>query len=84
MRSLLFFDSMITPRIITALYWLMLAAAAAAGVATMLSLGPLSFPGIAAGLVVTAGGALGARVGSELLIVLFKINESMEAVSQRL
>ncbi|WP_374562881.1 DUF4282 domain-containing protein [Ideonella sp.] len=84
MRSLLFFDSMITPRIITALYWLMLAASAAAGAATMLSLGPLSFPGIAAGLVVMAGGALGARVGSELLIVLFKINENMAAVSQRL
>ena len=59
-------------------------ATAAAGIATALSLGPLAVPGIATGVVVTAGGALGARVGCELLIVLFKINESMETVSQRL
>jgi hypothetical protein len=84
MRSILFFESMITPKIITFLYWLMLVAAAAGGVATALSLGPFSFPGIAAGLVVMAGGALVARVCCELLIVLFKINESMESVSQRL
>jgi len=84
MRSIFFFESMITPRIITFLYWLLLLATVAAGVATAVSLGPLAFPGIAAGLVVIAGGALGARVGCELLIVLFKINESMETVSHRL
>lgn len=84
MRSILFFESMITPRIITALYWALLAGAAAAGVATTLSLGAASFPSLAAGLVVAAGGALAARVGCELLVVLFKINEHLQAVSDRL
>ena len=31
-----------------------------------------------------AGGALAARIGCELLIVLFKINEHMQTVSKRL
>ncbi len=85
MRSVLFFESMITPKIITALYWTLLAAAAAAGVVTALSLGPApGFPGVAAGLVVAAGGAFAARVGCELLVVLFKINEHLQAVSNRL
>lgn len=84
MRSIFYFESMITPRIITALYWLLLLASVVGGVAIAFSLGPLSLPGIATGLVVTSGGVLGARVGCELLIVLFKINESMETVSHRL
>ena len=84
MRSIFFFESMITPRIITFLYWLLLLVAILAGIATTLSLGPLAFPAVATGVVVAAGGALGARVGCELLIVLFKINESMETVSHRL
>lgn len=84
MRSIFYFESMITPRIITALYWLLLLASIAAGVVTALGLGPIALPGIATGLVVACGGALGARVGCELLIVLFKINEGIETVSTRL
>ena len=84
MHSIFYFESMITPRIITMLYWLLLLASAVAGIATAVSLGPFAFPGIATGLVVMAGGALAARIGCELLIVLFKINESMETVSHRL
>jgi hypothetical protein len=84
MRSIFYFESMITPRIITALYWLLFLASIAGGIATAIRLGPFSLPGVAAGLVIASGGALGARVGCELLIVLFKINESMETVSQRL
>jgi Domain of unknown function (DUF4282) len=84
MRSILFFESMITPRLITVLYWLLLLAAAAGGIATMQGLGAFGFAGIAAGLAVTAGGALGARLACELLLVLFKIHESMETLSRRL
>jgi hypothetical protein len=84
MRSILFFESMITPRIITAIYWLLLLAVVLASVATAASLGGTTFPAIAAGLVVAAGGGLAVRVGCELLIVLFKINENMQTVSRRL
>jgi hypothetical protein len=84
MRSLLFFDAMITPRIITFVYWLLLAGALLAGWMTMAGIGVWTFAGAASGLVVAAAGALAARVACELLIVLFKIHESMETVSHRL
>jgi hypothetical protein len=84
MRSLLFFDAMITPRIITFVYWLLLAGALMAGAATMAGIGAWTFAGAASGLVVASAGALAARVGCELLIVLFKIHESMQTVSNRL
>lgn len=84
MKSLLTFESMITPKIITFLYWVLLLAVVIGGIVTMLSVGRLSFTGFASGLLVIAGGALGARIWCELLIVLFKINEHMQAVSNRL
>ena len=84
MKSVLTFESMITPKIITFLYWLLLLGVAVGGVAAMLSFGRLSLASFATGLLVMAGGALAARIGCELLIVLFKINEHMQTVSKRL
>jgi len=84
MRAVLTFESMITPKIITFLYWLLLLAVAIGGIGTMLSFGRLSFTSFASGLLIIAGGALAARIWCELLIVLFKINEHMQTVSNRL
>ena len=84
MKSVLTFESMITPKIITFLYWLLLLGVAAGGVGTMLRFGRISFASFATGLLVMAGGALAARIWCELLIVLFKINEHMQTVSKRL
>ena len=84
MKSVLTFESMITPKIITFLYWLLLLGVAVGGVGTMLSFGRISFASFATGLLVMAGGALAARIWCELLIVLFKINEHMQTVSKRL
>lgn len=81
MKSLLYFDQMITPRIITLIYWLLLAAAFFAGIGAMFSTGQFSFGGFLGGLLVMAGGALGARVWCELLIVLFKINENIQKIA---
>jgi Domain of unknown function (DUF4282) len=78
LRAMLSFDTLITPRIIAWLYALLLLAALAGGVATLLDIGA-SFPGFASALVIAA-----ARVLCELLLVLFKINEHMQAVSKRL
>jgi len=55
MKSVLTFESMITPKIITFLYWLLLGVAVG-GVAAMLSFGRLSFASFATGLLVMAGG----------------------------
>ena len=84
MKSVLTFESMITPKIITFLYWLLLLGVAVGGIGAMLSFGPVSFASFATGLLVMAGGALAARIWCELLIVLFKINEHMQTVSKRL
>ncbi|HMW23670.1 MAG TPA: DUF4282 domain-containing protein [Burkholderiaceae bacterium] len=81
MKSLLHFDQMITPKIITFIYWLLLAAALFAGIGAMFSTGRFSFGGFFGGLFVMAGGALGARVWCELLIVLFKINENIQKIA---
>jgi len=84
MKSVLTFESMITPKIITFLYWLLLLGVAVGGIGAMLSFGRVSFTSFATGLLVMAGGALAVRIWCELLIVLFKINEHMQTVSKRL
>jgi Domain of unknown function (DUF4282) len=49
MKALLFFDSMITPKIITFVYWLLLLAAVVGGIGSMFTFGrihsPVSPPG---------------------------------------
>ena len=76
MDKLLSFDEMITPLIITLVYWLALAGAVIAGLATAFGgFGGFSVMKLLMGLGFTAGAALGARITCELLIVLFKIHE---------
>lgn len=83
MKSLLFFDAMITPKIITFIYWLLLFVAAVGGIGSMFSFGRLTFSGFATGLAIVVGGALGARIWCELLIVLFKINEHTQKMADK-
>ena len=83
MKSLFFFDAMVTPKIITFIYWLLLFVALVGGVGSMLGFGRMSFSSFATGLAIIFGGALGARVWCELLIVLFKINEHTQKLTER-
>jgi Domain of unknown function (DUF4282) len=83
MKTLLFFDSMITPKIITFVYWLLLLAAVVGGIGSMFMYGRMSFSGFATGLLVMVGGALAARIWCELLIVLFKINENTHTMAHK-
>ena len=82
-KALLFFDSMITPKIITFVYWLLLLAAVVGGIGSMFMYGRMSFSGFATGLLVMVGGALAARIWCELLIVLFKINENTHMMAHK-
>ncbi len=75
MRNILFFDSMLTPKIITLVYWLLLGAALVSGLGMMFAGGIGSF---FMGILTMLAGAVGARIWCELLIVLFKINENMK------
>ena len=74
MRDLLFLDTMIIPKVITMFYWVLLLVAAVSGIGTMLA------GSVFSGLMVIAGGMFAARVWSELIIVLFKINEALQEI----
>ena len=82
MKNLFFFDSMITPKIITFIYWLLLLSAVVSGLSFMFGgYSWMTFGSFIGGLLIVAGGALGARVWCELLIVLFKINSNLQKLS---
>ena len=80
MRDVLFFDSMLTPKIITLVYWLLLGGALVSGLGTMFTGG---FGSFLMGLFVMVAGAVGARIWCELLIVLFKIHENIKKVADK-
>lgn len=90
MRDYLYFDSMITPKIITFIYWLLLAGAAIAGL-VMLSKGftVMKFSGFAGfGMIVVAPilvvvVALVARIYCEIMIVMFKMNEALQDIRRK-
>ncbi len=77
MKDIFFFDSMLTPKIITFVYWLMLLGALVSGITTMFA---YYGGGFWAGLGIVIGGAIGARIWCELLIVLFKIHENLQKI----
>lgn len=77
MKDIFFFDSMLTPKIITFIYWLLLLSAVVGG------LGSIFGGSILTGFGILIGGAIGARIWCELLIVLFKINENIKIVAEK-
>ncbi len=93
MRDLFLLDNMVTPRIITIIYWILLAMALLSGLGIMFSGGGMgggmaggggiSFGSILSGLLSILVGALFARIFCELTIVLFRINEALQDLRQR-
>ncbi len=78
-RRILFFDEMLTPSLIRTAYWLGLLAVVWTGLGHLFSNG---FLGIFEGLIYIAIGVIVLRVIAELVMLLFKLNENMEAVAQ--
>lgn len=84
MKKLFFFESMITPRVITFIYWLLLLVAVIGGLTSMFAgYGGISFTSFLLGVLYMAAGALGARLWCELVIVLFKINSNLSKIANR-
>ena len=90
MRNWLYFDTMVTPKIITFIYWVMLAAAAISGLVLLFKgFGVMKWNGFAGfGMVVAAPilaavSALLARVYCEIMIVLFNINEALQDIRSK-
>ncbi|MFO7889486.1 MAG: DUF4282 domain-containing protein [bacterium] len=90
MKKFFSFERMITPIIIKILFWIGLAASAISGIAVFISILVMGFSdgsflaislglflGLLAGLIVFAFGALMTRIYAELLILAFRINETL-------
>ncbi len=83
MKEVLFFENMLTPKIITFVYWLLLFAAVMGGLGSMFGSGGFSMGKFFMGIIYAAGGAIAARIWCELLIVLFKMNEALQELRHK-
>ncbi|MDP2713174.1 DUF4282 domain-containing protein [Rheinheimera sp. YQF-2] len=79
MRDVLFFDSMLTPKIITFVYWLLLFAVLVSGLGAMFT----AYGSFWSGLGILVFGSIGVRIWCELLIVLFKIHENLKKLAEK-
>ena len=80
-RDIFFFDEMLTPKLITLIYWLLLLASAVSGLGIMFS--GMGFSGFIGGLLTIILGAVLARIWCELLIVIFKIHENLRRLADK-
>lgn len=84
MKNLFFFDDMITPKIITVIYWLLLLGVVITGIGSMFTgYAGFTFGSFLKGIFMIIFGAIGVRIWSELLIVLFKINENIQKIADK-
>lgn len=84
MKNIFVFDVMLTPKLITVVYWLLLFATVASGLNVIIGnpdQGILNRLGM--GLFIIVGGGVAARIWCELLIVLFKIHENIRKLADR-
>lgn len=77
MKDILFFDKMLTPKIITLVYWLLLLSALGGGLGLIIA--GNFFSGIGAAI----GGSVFARIFCELMIVAFKMNEALQDIRSK-
>jgi fatty acid desaturase len=84
MKDIFFFDSMLTPKIITFAYWFLLLVVCIAGLCTIFGgWGGITFGKFLLGIAIIIGGAVTARIWCELLIVLFKIDENIKIIADK-
>jgi len=77
MNDIFFFDSMLTPKIITFVYWLMILGVIVSGLGSMFQVSFFT------GLAILVFGLVGVRIWCELLIVLFKINDNIKTLTEK-
>lgn len=82
-RSIFFFEAMLTPKVITFVYWILLFMVVIAGLAMMFGYGMygFTFGSFIKGLLMVVVGSALVRIWCELLIVLFKINENVQKIA---
>jgi hypothetical protein len=83
MRDIFFFDKMVTPKIITFIYWVLLFAVAISALGWIFAGYGGFFGRLFAGLASAVGGVIAVRIWCELLIVLFKMNEALQEIRRK-
>lgn len=87
MNNLLTLNDMLTPKIVTVLYWLGLIGVVIAALSTLFGFGYGAYAGFFSRLIsavlILAFGGLAVRVYSELLIVIFRIHENLKKIADR-
>lgn len=73
-KDVFFFDKMLTPQVITVIYWILAAVIVIGGIGTMF------MQSFIAGLVAIALGLVFARIWCELVIVVFKMNDALQTI----
>lgn len=77
MKNIFFFDAMLTPKIITAVYWLCLLGILASGIAAM------AYGEFFRGLLGMILGGVFTRVCFEMIIIAFKNNEYLRKIAEK-
>jgi hypothetical protein len=78
-KDLLFFEKMITPMVVTYLYWLGILGSFISGLIIIFS--SFSFGSLLSGIIFFIFGVICSRVFYELVIILFKINEKLTVIA---
>lgn len=82
-NKLLFLDTMITPKIITFIYWVLLVGCLGYGLSYIFGgYQGFTFTKFITGIFIIALSAIGVRIRCELLIVIFKINENLKNLNK--
>lgn len=83
-NDLLHFDKMITPKIITFIYWILLIASVGFGLYSMFGgYSNFTIGKFLIGIITIGIGFLISRIWCELLIVIFKINENLKKIEDK-
>lgn len=89
MKEYLYLNKMITPKVITVVYWLLLGVVVLYSLQTMFGMGEnILTPGFTywnfiQGLIILGVGLVLVRVYCEIIIIFFKINENLEDLKNK-
>ncbi|CNI45752.1 DUF4282 domain-containing protein [Yersinia pekkanenii] len=76
LKNVLYFDSMLTPKILTILYWLSLFGIIVSGILAM-------FSSFILGIAIIIGGGISSRIAFEMIMIAFKNNEYLKRIAEK-
>ncbi|MGP2467344.1 DUF4282 domain-containing protein [Yersinia sp. 2540 StPb PI] len=77
LKNVLFFDALLTPKILTGLYWLLLVLIIISGVFVMIN------TSVIGGFFSILAGGLTSRICFEMIMIAFKNNEYLKKIAEK-